>query len=419
MALWSVLAGPGPFGSTAGSGCGGHGVVRASLVPLSHALGPGPVTSSWLPFVPRCRPLVVTRGLHLDPMAGLFPHRVATLLPTALPWLIAGALLALVSLASILVLLALSRRRVVVTVTDTLHPGRRSVLTRVLIPHVITQTRITARSGWLVRWRSPGIGRRAHAPDTVALVQVRQRGAGWELSTLGPHLYLPDDIPRTRVDLQEMVPVEFAHFTLVMRRPGRARKQPAPVPASRPAGVPADAAQAVAARAPEPVILCAPATSAAGDTPVPASDGSRDEPAGAPHNGLDHDLHHARDGEPLALVVQRPDAGPPVTCTLAKRALSRMGGYLREDADRGEGGLLLYPASSVHTFGMRFPIHIVYISAKGRVLRVQSHVPPWRVGPMVRGTRAILELPADDIPTPPVRVGDALVVAFPFGIRDR
>ncbi len=480
--------------------CGPLEPLRNAILRLTDITGPSGSLAGkpWLPLVHRCPRLAGPLGPGPGHLAALPAPELGGIASAALPWLIAGGLLALLSLAAILTLLALSRRRVLVTVTDTLHPGRRSVLTRVLIPHLITQTRVSTRGGRLVRWHSPGLSRRSgRSPDTVVLVQVRQRGSSWELTTLGPHLYLPDEIPRTRVDLQELVPVEFDHFTLVMRRPGRPRRArpptasagiptiptpPVPEPATVdvdasapalefPARVPVVASPEAAAGADgviPPVRVERPAaatvsvngTARAGQAPPavqPLEHRGAAEPVavGARHRGpghdprartrsapaaptpseppvappgppaseasatLDHALRQARDGEPLALVVQRPDAGPPVTCTLAKRPLSRMGGYLRRDADRGEGGLLLYPASSVHTFGMRFPIHIVYLSPRGQVLRVQAHIPPWRVGAMVRGTRAVLELPADDIPTPPVEVGDTVLVAFPFGSHDR
>jgi hypothetical protein len=41
--------------------------------------------------------------------------------------------------------------------------------------------------------------------------------------------------------------------------------------------------------------------------------------------------------------------------------------------------LLLRPCSSVHTFGMRFPIDVVFADARGRVLRVVRDVPAGRV----------------------------------------
>lgn len=42
-------------------------------------------------------------------------------------------------------------------------------------------------------------------------------------------------------------------------------------------------------------------------------------------------------------------------------------------------GLLLAPAWSIHTWGMRFPIDVVFIDRDERVLRIVPAMRPWRV----------------------------------------
>ena len=55
------------------------------------------------------------------------------------------------------------------------------------------------------------------------------------------------------------------------------------------------------------------------------------------------------------------------------------------------GHALLIPrCRSVHTFGMRFAIDVVFLDERGRVIRVARAVPPRRVRPLpgrVRGAR--------------------------------
>jgi uncharacterized membrane protein (UPF0127 family) len=56
-------------------------------------------------------------------------------------------------------------------------------------------------------------------------------------------------------------------------------------------------------------------------------------------------------------------------------------------------GLLLPRTRSIHTFGMRFALDLLWLDADGRVVRVDRDVPPGRV----RGCRAahgVVELPA-------------------------
>ena len=58
-------------------------------------------------------------------------------------------------------------------------------------------------------------------------------------------------------------------------------------------------------------------------------------------------------------------------------------------------GLLLRPASSVHTAFMRFPIDVVFLDRDLTVLKVARGVVPWRAA-WARRARAALELPADE-----------------------
>jgi uncharacterized protein len=51
--------------------------------------------------------------------------------------------------------------------------------------------------------------------------------------------------------------------------------------------------------------------------------------------------------------------------------------------------LLIPRCRSVHTFGMRFPIDVVFLDAAGRVVRVARGVPPGRVVGCRRAVTAI------------------------------
>lgn len=61
---------------------------------------------------------------------------------------------------------------------------------------------------------------------------------------------------------------------------------------------------------------------------------------------------------------------------------------------RGAGaGLLIPRCASVHTFGMRFSLDLVFLDAEQRVLAIRRGVPPRRLV-WQRGARAVLEIPA-------------------------
>ena len=97
-------------------------------------------------------------------------------------------------------------------------------------------------------------------------------------------------------------------------------------------------------------------------------------------------------------------------CKVADRPLTRLKGLLgRSELPRGEG-LLLRPASAVHTWFMRFPIDAVFVDRDLVVVGVAAELRPWRAAGR-RGARAVLELPAGEAERRGIEPGDALVFA--------
>ena len=78
----------------------------------------------------------------------------------------------------------------------------------------------------------------------------------------------------------------------------------------------------------------------------------------------------------------------PVAVTL----LSRLLGLALLPAEQAGEGLLIPRCRSVHTFGMRFAIHVVFVDRARVPIRVRSAVPPNR---LLRepGAAAVIELP--------------------------
>ena len=90
-----------------------------------------------------------------------------------------------------------------------------------------------------------------------------------------------------------------------------------------------------------------------------------------------------------------------VEVPVAESFLSRLLGLSHLDRDRAGPGLLIPRCSSVHTFGMRFPIDIHFLGDDDRLLRSFPATPPGRVV-RCRGSRHVLELvgPGGENPRP-------------------
>jgi uncharacterized membrane protein (UPF0127 family) len=54
---------------------------------------------------------------------------------------------------------------------------------------------------------------------------------------------------------------------------------------------------------------------------------------------------------------------------------------------------LLPGTRSIHTFGMRFALDLVWLDGEGRVVRIDRDVRPWRVRGC-RAARTVVELPS-------------------------
>ena len=96
-------------------------------------------------------------------------------------------------------------------------------------------------------------------------------------------------------------------------------------------------------------------------------------------------------------------------CVVADTPLRRLKGLLgRKGLASGEG-ILLYPASSIHTWFMRFPIDAVFVDRELSVVGISADVAPWHLTGR-RRARAVLELPAGECRRRGIEIGDRLRV---------
>ncbi len=71
----------------------------------------------------------------------------------------------------------------------------------------------------------------------------------------------------------------------------------------------------------------------------------------------------------------------------------RLLGLGRLPREQAGSGLLIPRCASVHTFGMRFALDLVFLDRHGRPLSIRRGVPPRRFARQ-RGAAAVLEIPS-------------------------
>jgi uncharacterized protein len=86
----------------------------------------------------------------------------------------------------------------------------------------------------------------------------------------------------------------------------------------------------------------------------------------------------------------------PLRVFHARSFVARLFGLLGGRRLAPDEALLLEPCSSVHTFGMRYPIDVVMLDEDGRVLATRSALQPLRLA-AARRTCRVLELPPNSL----------------------
>ncbi len=101
---------------------------------------------------------------------------------------------------------------------------------------------------------------------------------------------------------------------------------------------------------------------------------------------------------PEPLLAQRLRRLPVATVLghevrVARGRRARFLGLAHLDREEAGAGLLIPRCSSVHTFGMRFPLDLYFLGERGEVVAIRQQVSARRLAFCGRA-RAVLELPA-------------------------
>lgn len=92
---------------------------------------------------------------------------------------------------------------------------------------------------------------------------------------------------------------------------------------------------------------------------------------------------------------------------IADSGATRRRGLLGRDGLRPGEALWITPCEAVHTWGMKFPIDVVYLNRKKKVRKIRQAMMPWRMSACLFA-HSVLELPAGSITRTQTCVGDQL-----------
>lgn len=88
---------------------------------------------------------------------------------------------------------------------------------------------------------------------------------------------------------------------------------------------------------------------------------------------------------------------------------TRNRGLLRHESLPPATAIVLAPTFAVHTFFMRFPIDVAFVTRDGAVTKIAASVKPWRIA-LQWGAFAVLEMQAGSFAAAGLRPGDVVTL---------
>ena len=114
--------------------------------------------------------------------------------------------------------------------------------------------------------------------------------------------------------------------------------------------------------------------------------------------GPNHTIRNTRNGRDLAHDL-----------LTAFDSKSRRVGLLRHQTLPEGSAMLIAPSNAVHTFFMRFPIDVAFVTRDGRIVKTYASLKPWRMAAAF-SAYAVVELPAGTLARNDTAAGDVLSI---------
>lgn len=119
-----------------------------------------------------------------------------------------------------------------------------------------------------------------------------------------------------------------------------------------------------------------------------------------------------RKEEIVALVNSNTGQEIATDVRLANTFWKRLKGLMFTESLPAGQALCIYPCSSIHTYFMKYPIDILYVSDEGTILGYEQGLQPGRIGKKVSGTQSVIELPPKTIEQSGTKIGHKLQMSM-------
>ena len=96
--------------------------------------------------------------------------------------------------------------------------------------------------------------------------------------------------------------------------------------------------------------------------------------------------------------------------TPADTTFARLKGLIGKLKLRVDEGLWIVPSCGIHTFGVLFPLDLIYLDESHKVIHLIEHFPTFRIAPLRTQATSVLELPTHTIYSSQTQPGDKLLI---------
>ena len=103
---------------------------------------------------------------------------------------------------------------------------------------------------------------------------------------------------------------------------------------------------------------------------------------------------------------------------MADTPAARLKGLIGQRKPRTGEGVWIVPSIGIHSFGLLFPIDLVYLDSGNRVIHLVEHFRPFRIGPLRIRSASVLELAPHTIYSSETQVGDRLLIGSPGELEE-
>lgn len=115
-------------------------------------------------------------------------------------------------------------------------------------------------------------------------------------------------------------------------------------------------------------------------------------------------------GGEFSLILKNIDTNEVISHSVivANHFFTRFKGLMFTRELSPDSSMFIYPCSGIHTFFMNYNIDVLYLDIHNKILAVDEDMRPGRVGRVIKGAVAVIELPGGRIGKTQTKIGQTV-----------